>query len=217
MLVVGLTGGIASGKSAATAGFARLGVPVIDADVISHELTEPGEPGYTKLIAALGEGMLDASGRLDRPRLRQRLFADPACRKTVEAILHPLILARMRADRDRIVAPYVIAAVPLLAESAAAHALVDRVLVIDCPETLQIERLIARDGSSQAEARAILASQVNRDRRWAAGDDILFNTGTLAELAQATGKLHGYYRDLTGVTPPTTRTVGVNAAPLDGK
>lgn len=217
MLVVGLTGGIASGKSAATGAFARLGVPISDADAISRELTAPGKPGFMKLMALLGREALDPSGQLDRGKLRQRLFADTRCRAAVEAILHPLILERMQADLDRADAPYVIAAVPLLAESAPAHALVDRVLVVDCPESLQIERLMARDGETEASARTILATQADRDRRRAAGDDILFNTGSLAELERAVTRLHGWYLDIARSRRSPNRTGAAATAHLDGK
>lgn len=217
MLVVGLTGGIASGKSAATGAFARLGVPVSDADLISRELTAPGQPGYTRLVAELGQEALDASGRLDRARLRRHLFADAGCRAAVEAILHPLILDRMRADLERRDAPYAIAAIPLLSESAAARALVNRVLVVDCPESLQMERLMARDGETAAAARTILATQADRDRRRAAGDDILFNTGSLAELERAVAQLHGLYLDIARSSPIRSRAGAGVTAHLDGK
>lgn len=217
MLVVGLTGGIASGKSVASAAFARLGVPVSDADAISRELTAPGKPGFTKLIQVLGREALDPSGHLDRGRLRRRLFADAGCRAAVEAMLHPLILERMQADLERGDTPYAIAAIPLLAESAPARALVDRVLVVDCPESLQIARLMARDGETEDSARTILATQSDRDRRRAAGDDILFNTGSLTELERAVTRLHGWYLDIARSAWTPGRTGVAAAAHLDGK
>lgn len=217
MLVVGLTGGIASGKSAAAAAFAHLGIPVSDADVISRELTAPGKPGFTKLIEVLGRDALDPSGRLDRGRLRRRLFSDAGCRASVETILHPLILERMQADLEHGDTPYAIAAIPLLTESAPARALVGRVLVVDCPESLQIERLMARDGETEASARAILATQSDRERRRAAGDDILFNTGSLTELERAVTRLHAWYLDIARSGPTPSRAGVTATAHLDGK
>ncbi|MDE2460991.1 MAG: dephospho-CoA kinase, partial [Gammaproteobacteria bacterium] len=129
MLKVGLTGGIASGKSEAAAAFARLGTPVVDADAIARELTAPGQPGLKQLVSAFGKQILDGHGELDRRRLRQRLFADTALRKRVEGLLHPLIVGRLTAALDHCKAAYVIAVIPLLMESAAARALVERVLV----------------------------------------------------------------------------------------
>lgn len=217
MLVVGLTGGIASGKSEAAAVFARLGVPVTDADAISRELTTLGEPGYVQLVAALGREALDSSGQIDRARLRKRLFGDIGLRKKVEAILHPLILDRLQADLDGFGAIYAIAAVPLLAESADAHTLVNRILVVDCPETLQRQRLMARDGETEASARAILASQAGRECRRAMGDDILFNTGSLAELARAVTRLHGLYLDIAQSAPPHRSANALAADRSNGK
>lgn len=205
MLVVGLTGGIASGKSAATMAFARLGVPISDADVISRSLTAKGEPGHARLVAALGREVLDASGQLDRGRLREQLFAEAGLRQTVEAILHPLILGRMQAELEGFTASYAIAAIPLLAESPQARTLVDRVLVVDCPESTQIERLVARDGETEISARRILATQTERNRRRAAGDDILFNTGSLADLARTVAQLHGLYLDIARSAPTQNR------------
>lgn len=217
MLVVGLTGGIASGKSEVAAAFARLGVPVTDADTISHELVASGEPGYVQLVATLGREVLDSSGRLDRARLRKQLFNDAGLRKTIEAILHPLILDRMQADLDGFDAVYAIAAVPLLAENAGARALVDRILVVDCPVTLQIQRLMARDGETAESAGDILAAQTDREHRRTMGDDILFNTGSLAELARTVTRLHGLYLDIAPSTPPHRPVDALAAAQPNGK
>ena len=196
MLKVGLTGGIASGKSRAAAEFARLGVPIVDADAVSRELTLSGKPGLDALVAALGTGILDAQGRLDRAALRSRMFADAGLRRQVEAALHPLVVDGLKAGLAAARGAYVIASVPLLLEVPAARALVDRVLVVDCAEDTQIARLMSRDGDSESQARAILAAQMPRDARVAAADDILSNAGDLAALSAAVERLHGFYLEL---------------------
>lgn len=198
MLKVGLTGGIASGKSEAAAAFARLGTPVVDADAIARELTAPGQPGLKQLVSAFGKQILDGHGELDRRRLRQWLFADAALRNRVEGLLHPLIVQRLAAALDDCKAAYVIAVIPLLVESAAARTLVERVLVVDCPESLQLSRLMSRDRESESTAHAILAAQTSRAQRLAAGDDILINTGNLNELAAGVAGLHQLYTDIAG-------------------
>ena len=196
MLKVGLTGGIASGKSQVEAAFARLGVPVADADVESRALSEPGQPGLKALTELLGAGILDVSGRLDRKALRGRLFGDVGLRRRVEQILHPLVLERLKARQQGFNAPYSLAVIPLLVEVPATRALVDRVLLVDCPEALQLARLMSRDGETESQARAILAAQAPRAARRAAADDILLNEGDTAALDKAVARLHGYYLEL---------------------
>ena len=202
MLKVGLTGGIASGKSEAASAFARLGVPIADADAIARQLTAPGQPGLAQLVAALGETILDRHGHLDRPALRKQLFADAALRQRVEAILHPLVIQRLKASLDGFRSPYAVAVIPLLLEAPTARSLVDRVLIVDCPEPLQLARLMSRDGESGSHARALLATQASRTQRLAAGDDILINTGDLDELAAGVAQLHQLYLDI--VSQPCT-------------
>ncbi|HVC38254.1 MAG TPA: dephospho-CoA kinase [Gammaproteobacteria bacterium] len=196
MLKVGLTGGIASGKSTVAAEFAILGVPIVDADVLARELTSQGNPGLTQLVAELGEQILDSQGRLDRTRLRRRLFADAALRARVEAILHPLVVRRLKDSLAAFKAPYAVAVIPLLVENPQARALVDRVLVLDCPVSSQLARLMSRDGESAESAQAMLSAQADRQRRLAAGDDILTNNGGAAELSDCVHKLHGLYLDI---------------------
>jgi dephospho-CoA kinase len=196
MLKVGLTGGIGSGKSAAAEAFARRGIPVMDADRISHAVTAPGQPGVAVLEKALGKGILDAQGRLDRTSLRRRIFADAGLRHQVEAALHPLILAALAAELAAARGPYAVAVIPLLAESTASQPLVDRILVVDSPEELQVARLMSRDGDTPEQARTILAAQAPRDARLAIADDILLNAGDLAALDAAVDRLHGFYREL---------------------
>lgn len=188
-----LTGGIASGKSTVARAFARLGVPVIDADLIARELTEPGQAGMERLVRHLGADVLDAAGQLDRRRLRERLFAEPGLRGEVEALLHPLILAEIERRSAASDAPYVLIEVPLLAETGG-RVPGDRVLVVDCPEQEQIARLMERDGETEAGARRALAAQASRQARLALADDVLENpNGARAELADRVARLHERY------------------------
>jgi dephospho-CoA kinase len=191
-LVVAVTGGIASGKSAVTACFERLGVPVIDADLIARELVEPGEPALEEIVERFGAGMLEADGRLDRRQLRQRIFNDTEARKRLEAILHPRIRERMRTRALAATAPYVVLAIPLLTRSSD-YPFIDRVLVVDVPESLQIARLTRRDGVDETGARAALAAQISRDERIALADDVLDNSGTFDALEVAVAQLHARY------------------------
>jgi dephospho-CoA kinase len=195
-LRIGLTGGIASGKSTVTQRFAELGVPVIDADVASRNVVEPGKPGLALVVQRFGVGVLDERGRLDRRSLRNLIFKDSSLRQALDAILHPLIRAEMEREAATAKGPYVVMAIPLLVEGARAGKRVDRVLVVDADETLQIQRLQARDGSSAEEARAILASQASRAARLSQADDVISNTGTVAELRQAVDRLHAQYLQL---------------------
>ena len=196
MLKLGLTGGIASGKSLAAAEFARLGAPLVDADVLAHELTAPDTAGLAQMVAEFGAQILDAQDQLDRPRLRRRLFADAALRVRVEAILHPLVIRRLKDRLATFKGAYAVAVIPLLAENPQARTLVDRVLVLDCDESVQIARLMSRDGTSAETARCMLSAQAGRQRRLAAGDDILTNSGGTAELYDSVQKLHGLYLDI---------------------
>jgi dephospho-CoA kinase len=195
-LRIGLTGGIASGKSTVTQRFAELGVPVIDADVAARKVVEPGQPGLSQVVQRFGAGVLAADGRLDRRALRNLIFKDSSLRQALDVILHPLIRADMELEAARAKAPYVVMAIPLLVEGGTARQRVDRVLVVDADETLQIQRLQARDGSSEDQARAILASQASRATRLGQADDVLLNTGTVAELRQAVDRMHEQYLQL---------------------
>ena len=194
-LVIGLTGGIGSGKSTVAEGFAELGVPVIDADLIAREVVEPGQPGLAAVVRAFGVGILDEDGRLDRKRLRERVFAEPAERRRLEALLHPLIRAEMRRRIAACTAPYCLLVVPLLLESGQSD-LVQRILVVDVPETIQVERVLQRDGDTPERARAILSAQMPRDERLARADDIIANDRELTELYAEIRRLHHYYLEL---------------------
>jgi len=194
-LRIGLTGGIASGKSTVTQRFAELGVPVIDADLASRKVVEPGTPGLAQVVERFGAGVL-ADGQLDRRALRDQIFKDSSLRLALDVILHPLIRAEMEHEAAQAQGPYVVMAVPLLVESGNSAKRVDRVLVVDADETLQIQRLRARDGSSEDQARAILASQASRAARLKMADDVLLNSGSVAELRQAVDRLHEQYLQL---------------------
>jgi dephospho-CoA kinase len=195
-LRIGLTGGIASGKTMVTQRFAELGVPVIDADVASRNVVEPGKPGLAQVVQQFGVGVLDANGQLDRRALRDLIFKDSSLREALDAILHPLIRAEMEREAAQSQGPYVVMAIPLLVEGGSSAKRVDRVLVVDADETLQKARLKARDGSSEEQACAILSSQASRAARLASADDVLLNTGTVAELRQSVDRLHEKYLQL---------------------
>lgn len=197
MLRIGLTGGIASGKTTVANLFADAGAVVIDTDVIAREVVEPGEPALAALVEALGDDILGTDGRLDRALLRRRLFGDEALRRRVESILHPAILAKLEQQSAEAGGPYQLLVIPLLVESDLAG-IVDRVLVVDCPVERQVERLMKRDGETREGARAMLAAQVSRDQRLAAADDVIVNDGTFAYLAARVADLDRKYRALAG-------------------
>ncbi len=191
--VVGLTGGIGSGKSAAAAEFERLGADVVDTDAIAHELTGRAGRALPEIERVFGAALIGDNGALDRTRMRSLVFADPAAKKALEALLHPMI----REESQRRIAasrgPYVVHVVPLLIESADYRSRVDRVLVIDAPEELQLERVRARSGLSEADVRAIIAAQAARAERLAAADDVIENRGTIDALRQQVAAFHRRY------------------------
>jgi len=203
-LRIGLTGGIASGKSTVTQRFAELGIPVIDADVAARAVVEPGKPGLDQIVRRFGPGVLEPNGGLNRHALRAVIFKDPALRQALDAILHPLIRADMEQQAATAKGPYLVMAIPLLIESGQARERVHRVLVVDADEATQVQRVQARDGSSADQARAILASQASRTQRLAAADDVLLNTGTVADLRQAVDLLHEKYLHLAQTSPYLT-------------
>ncbi|MDD3650350.1 dephospho-CoA kinase [Immundisolibacter sp.] len=201
MLVVGLTGGIAAGKSTATAFFRERGVPVIDADEVAREVVAPGTPGLAAVVDAFGPGVLHADGTLDRRRLREIVFADPVQRRRLEGILHPLIEDQIRARLQRLRAPYCILAVPLLVESPALRALVHRVLVIDVPVEVQIARLMQRDRMTAEQCQAMLAAQASRAQRLEGADDVVDNATDIATLRRQLEQLHAHYLELARRAP----------------
>lgn len=193
-LVVGLTGGIGSGKSAVASAFRALGVPVVDADEIAHELSAPGRVGHAAVVEAFGTSVLAADGTLDRARLRERAFADGGFRERLEAALHPPIRAEIARRVAAWRAPYGVLVVPLLLERGGTAALVDRVLVVDCPEDEQVRRVVRRSGLAPEAVRAIMATQLPRATRLARADDVLDNTGPQEAIASAVAALDRAYR-----------------------
>jgi dephospho-CoA kinase len=209
-LVVGLTGGIGSGKSAAADLFSRLGPAVVDSDVIAHELTAPGGGAMAAIDKAFGAMVIGADGSLNRPAMRQLAFADLQARRRLEDILHPLIGAesdRLCAEAFRTGAPYVVLVVPLLIESADYRRRVSRVLVVDADDELRVARVASRSGLTRAEILSVMATQASRQLRLDSADDIIRNDGTFEDLAEQVDRLHGKYLALqaNGSVGATTR------------
>ena len=192
---IGLTGGIASGKSTVAEMFAELGATIIDTDVIAREVVAPGKPALAEIVAEFGDDIVDSDGRLQRSRLRGIVFADDAARRRLEAIVHPRIRAETVRQADSAGGPYQLIVVPLLVESPLRE-FVDRVLVVDCSEETQIERLMARDAATKDEARQILAAQASREERLAIADDVIRNDQSVANTRQQVVALHEIYRML---------------------
>jgi dephospho-CoA kinase len=194
-LRIGLTGGIASGKTTVAALFAELGVPVIDTDTIAREVVSPGQPALAEIVETFGTEVLGTGGQLDRSALRRLIFADTARRRQLEAILHPRIRAETLARADACRGPYHVIVVPLLLETGFAS-LVDRVLVVDCPESTQRVRLAERDHESAEQIERIIGSQIARDARLQAADDVIDNAGSLTDTRRQVEALHRSYLDL---------------------
>lgn len=198
--IVGLTGGIGSGKSAAATLFEQLGATVVDTDAIAHALTAPGGAAIVPIRAAFGDEVIDARGALDRAAMRRKIFADASAKARLEGILHPMI--RAEADRRSAAArsAYVVLVVPLLVESGGYRSRVQRVAVVDCPEEMQVARVMARSVLSAEEARAIMAAQVDRQARLAVADDVIDNGGELAALRPQVEALHRRYIEMAAVS-----------------
>lgn len=196
--VVGLTGGIASGKSAAAREFAALGVHVADADVAARDALAVGSAGLADVVAAFGVGVLDASGALDRAAMRRRIFEDADAKRALEAIVHPRVRAALQAECAAAPGAYVVVDIPLLAEAGGrdAYPWLDRILVVDAPVDAQRARLLARDGIDAALADRMIGAQATRAQRLAIADDVIANTGTLADLAGHVAALDRLYRTL---------------------
>jgi len=198
---VGLTGGIASGKSTAAKFFGALGVPILDSDQIARDVVEPGQPPLGRLVERFGPSILTPDGHLDRPALREIVFSDPRARADLEALTHPAIGAAMEARSAETGGPYQILVIPLLVEkNLSAH--VDRVLVVDCEEQLQLKRLRAREGSTLEQARAILNAQASRAARLKAADDVIHNDTDLNAVREQVAALHARYLDLAQQARP---------------
>ena len=194
--VVGLTGGIGSGKSTVADLFGERGIVLVDTDAIAHELTGPAGAGMPALLAEFGAGIADRSGALDRAAMRRLVFADASARARLEAILHPMI-RQLSAERCRQArSPYVILAVPLLVESGTYRERCDRILVVDCPESLQIERVMKRSGLPESEVQAIISTQATREQRRQIADDTVTNDGALTNLYKVVEALDIKYRTL---------------------
>jgi len=194
--VVGLTGGIGSGKSAAADEFGRLGATIVDTDVIAHELTAKGGAALAAIEKSFGSGFLEPAGGLDRKKMRSHVFADPAAKRKLEALLHPLIRDEAARRTAAAAGPYVIQVVPLLIESAGYRERVERVLVVDAPEETQLARVRARSGLAEDEVRAIMRTQVARAERLAAADDVIDNSGSRDALRKQVAALHQKYLQL---------------------
>jgi dephospho-CoA kinase len=195
-LVVGLTGGIGSGKSAVADAFAALGADVTDTDRLAHAVTAPGEPGHAGVLRAFGPAYALPDGALDRAKLRERVFADAAARAVLEGILHPLIRAAAAREVAAWTSAYGLLVVPLLFERGGHKGLVRRVLVVDCPEETQLRRVMARSSLTEAAVRAIMATQLPRAERLARADDVLDNSGPVAAIAPQVALLDRRYRAL---------------------
>jgi dephospho-CoA kinase len=196
--VIGLTGGIASGKSAVSQRFEALGIVVADADAAAREAVAVGSDGLADVVDMFGAGVLAADGSLDRPAMRRRVFADPDARKRLEGIIHPHVRELLHAACARAGSPYAIAAVPLLAEGGGrrAYPWLRRILVVDVPEALQLQRLLQRDGIDELLARRMIEVQASRRQRLAIADDVLANDGPLEALDEQVAALDRLYRGL---------------------
>jgi len=192
---VGLTGGIASGKSTAAKFFGALGVPIIDTDQLARDVVEPGQPPLERLVERFGAGILTEDGHLDRPALRNIVFSDPKARADLEALTHPAIGAAGEAKSTELGGIYQILVLPLLVEKNLGSQL-NRVLVVDCDEELQIRRLQTRDGSTLEQARAILNAQASRSSRLKAAHDVIKNEGDMSAVREQVEQLHARYLEL---------------------
>ena len=196
--IIAITGGVASGKSTVDRLFHALGVVVADADVAAREAVAPGSEGLDEVVAAFGEGVLGVDGQLDRPAMRRRVFADADARRRLETIIHPRVRETLRNTCQAASGPYVIASIPLLAEGGGrdAYPWLQRILVVDVPETLQLARLLQRDGIDEALARTMIAAQASRRKRLAIADDVLVNDSRLDALPPQVEALDRLYRRL---------------------
>jgi dephospho-CoA kinase len=192
ILRIGLTGGIGSGKSVVAGLFAELNVPVIDADVITRSLVEPGQPALSLIATELGERFITAAGTIDRPGLREYIFSNDDARTKLESILHPLVYESIQVQTQGLIDPYCIIVIPLLIE-ASQQSLVDRVLVVDAPEEICIDRVMARDNSTRETVEKIMKAQLDRESRLGHADDIIVNDKDIETLRQEVVRLHRQY------------------------
>jgi dephospho-CoA kinase len=195
-LVLGVTGGIGSGKSTAARLFAECGAGLVDTDEIALRLTQPGQPAVAEIARRFGPEYLTPAGALDRQRMRNHVFSDPAAKAQLEAILHPLIRMQVAEQVGASDAPYVLVLIPLLVETGGYPTLVQRILVIDADEAVQIARTMARSALSEEQVRAIMRTQATREQRLAAADDIIDNNGDLEQLRLQVQALHARYLEM---------------------
>lgn len=202
MYCVGLTGGIASGKSAVAHAFEALGIVVADADIAAREAVAVGSAGLTEVVAAFGDAILDTDGALDRAAMRKRVFGDDTARKRLEAIIHPRVRESLARQCEQAASPYAIAAIPLLTEVGArsAYPWLQRILVVDVPVEVQHARLVQRDGIDAALADRMIAAQATREKRLTIADDIIVNDGTLGDLQEHIAALNTHYRRLAALS-----------------
>ncbi len=196
MWKIGLTGGIGCGKTTVSALFKSYDVPVVDADTIAHQLTQAGQPALAEIAQAFGTNVIKSDGSLNRSELRTLIFADTQKKRCLETILHPLIYAEMQLQINQLKCSYCLVSIPLLIESQRTD-FVDRILVIDCPQALQIERVTQRDSISPLQVHAIIATQATREQRLSIADDIIDNSKHTAQLAEQVKKLHNLYLQLS--------------------
>jgi dephospho-CoA kinase len=194
--VIGITGGIGSGKTAATDAFAALGITIVDADLVSRQVVQPGQPALAAIARHFGQSALQADGSLDRRALREIIFRDPAAKQWLEALLHPLIRQEIVTQLQQSSSPYTLLSSPLLLETDQ-QTLCSRVLIIDAPEALQLERTMTRDNNSVDTVKAIMASQFSRQQRLDHADDIIVNDGDLTALLSAVHAMHETYLELS--------------------
>lgn len=195
MLKIGLTGGIGCGKTTVASLFAAYGTPIIDADEIAHALVEPGRPALRQLQQRFGQNIVADDGTLNRPALRELVFSHAEKKNQLEAILHPLIYQEMRQRLETLRGAYALLCIPLLLETGMQR-FVDRIAVVDCPESAQLDRVKQRNGLAESAVRAIMQAQATRQQRLAAADDIIDNSGSVTELAQQVETLHNLYLTL---------------------
>lgn len=195
---IGLTGGIASGKSTVADMFAELGISVIDTDLIAREVVQPGQPALSEIRSVFGDSVFHSDATLDRGALRQQIFSSDDARQQLEAILHPLIQAQTVQRMDAASGNYIVVVVPLLAESPLREHM-DRILVVDCDEDTQIKRLLARDAETEDQARRILAAQASRDERLEIADDVIHNNSGIEAISEQVTALHDRYMALSNL------------------
>ncbi|MGZ5884840.1 MAG: dephospho-CoA kinase [Burkholderiaceae bacterium] len=198
---IGLTGGIGSGKTTVANMFGAKGAAIIDTDQIAHQLTHAGGSALPAIRAQFGEDFLTPEGAMDRAKMREHVFADPVAKKRLESILHPLIRMETARVAKQATGEYLLFVVPLLVESGTWKDQVSRILVVDCPEELQIKRVVQRNGLTESQVRAIIATQATREARRAVADDILLNDGDAASLAPEIDRLHSLYASLAKGAP----------------